>query len=172
MLGHSPPKTDDPSQPGDILIGDWLVQPTLNRAWRHGTLIHLRPQLVDLLVCLAQSPGRTVSRETLLAQVWCRQSVAETAIARCVAELRQALGDNAQSPAIIETIPKRGYRLIAHVAAAGVPRASAPSGAGEAPPVGPLVPSPPRASLPAGMRALSVVATALAHALSVWTRRG
>ncbi len=107
----------------DFYLGDWLVQPGLNRASSCGRSIHLRPQLMDVLVCLARRPGTTVPRHDLLDQVWPGQFVAETALARCVAELRQALGDRAHQPAIIETIPKRGYRLIAPVAAtAGRPR--------------------------------------------------
>lgn len=97
---------------GDFVLGDWLVQPSLNRLSRNGTTTHLRPQLVDVLVCLARSAGRPVSRHELLDQVWPNQFVADTALARCVAELRQALGDSATSPTLIETIPKRGYRLI------------------------------------------------------------
>lgn len=99
----------------DFTLGDWLVQPTLNRVSQNGTSVHLRPQLVDVLVCLARSAGRPVSRHELLDRVWPNQFVADTAVARCVAELRQALGDSAQSPTLIETIPKRGYRLIAPV---------------------------------------------------------
>jgi hypothetical protein len=70
---------------------------------------------MDVLVCLAQHCGGTVPRSELLTQVWSGQYVAETALARCVAELRQALGDRAHQPTIIETIPKRGYRLVAPV---------------------------------------------------------
>lgn len=107
----------------DFYLGDWLVQPGLNRASSGGKSIHLRPQLMDVLVCLARRPGSTVPRHDLLDQVWPGQFVAETALARCVAELRQALGDRAHQPVVIETIPKRGYRLIAPVAAtAGRPR--------------------------------------------------
>ncbi len=101
---------DTPS--GDFLLGEWLVQPSLNRLSRNGTTTHLRPQLVDVLVCLARSAGRPVSRHELLDRVWPNQFVADTALARCIAELRQALGDSATSPTLIETIPKRGYRLI------------------------------------------------------------
>jgi len=54
----------------------------------------------------------------LLRTIWPGQSdVAESAIARCIAELRQALGDRAAAPTHIETIHKRGYRVIAPVAA-------------------------------------------------------
>jgi DNA-binding winged helix-turn-helix (wHTH) protein len=102
--------------PRDVLIGDWLIQPGLNRASRADTTIHLRPQLVDVLMCLAHQAGRTVSRNELMDRVWPGQSVADSALPRCVAELRSALGDHAQTPGLIETIPKRGYRLIARVA--------------------------------------------------------
>jgi DNA-binding winged helix-turn-helix (wHTH) protein len=94
------------------------VQPTLDRLTQNGVVIRLRPQLMDLLVCLSAQPGRTVAKQELLATVWCDRFVAESGLARCVAELRQALGDSARQPRIIETIPKRGYRLIAPVAAA------------------------------------------------------
>jgi DNA-binding winged helix-turn-helix (wHTH) protein len=102
----------------DFVLGDWTVQPDLNRLTRHGTVQHVRPQLMDVLVCLADSAGRTVHRDELLRTVWPGQStVSESAVARCIAELRQALGDRAAAPTHIETIPKRGYRVIAPVAA-------------------------------------------------------
>jgi len=102
----------------DFVLGDWTVQPGLNRLTRHGTVQHVRPQLMDVLVCLADSAGRTVHRDELLQTVWPGQStVSESAVARCIAELRQALGDQATAPTHIETIHKRGYRVIAPVAA-------------------------------------------------------
>ena len=103
----------------DFILGEWLVEPGLNRLSRNGTALHVRPQLMDMLVCLAGAPGRTVHRDELLRRVWPGQStVAESAIARCIAELRQALGDQATAPTHIETIHKRGYRVIATVVAA------------------------------------------------------
>ena len=103
----------------DFILGDWLVEPGLNRLSRNGTALHLRPQLMDVLVCLARAPGRTVHRDELLRRVWPGQSaVSESAIARCIAELRQALGDQAAAPTHIETIHKRGYRVIAPIVTA------------------------------------------------------
>lgn len=100
----------------DFLIDDWLVQPTLLRLSRGDKTLRLRPQLMDVLVCLASGRGRTVGRQQLLDKVWDAQFVAPSAIARSVAELRQALGDDARQPRIIQTIPKRGYRIIAPIA--------------------------------------------------------
>ena len=70
---------------------------------------------MDVLVHLASQAGEVVSKKQLLAATWDRQYVAETVLTRAVAELRRALGDNAHDPRFIETIPRRGYRLIASV---------------------------------------------------------
>ena len=99
----------------DFRIGDWLVEPSLDRLSRNGTVLHLRPQLTNLLVLLAENAGRTVSKEEILARVWEGQFVAESGMTRCIAEIRQALGDDARDPKIVQTITKRGYRLVAPV---------------------------------------------------------
>lgn len=114
----------------DYLVDGWLVQPSLNRVANHAMAIRVRPQLIDVLTCLAQRQGSVVSKDELLATVWNDRFVAESGVARCVAELRQVLADDARQPRIIETIPKRGYRLIAEVRPPGLPTADA-SGRGE-----------------------------------------
>lgn len=161
------------AQVPDFYVGDWKVQPGLNRTSRDGTVVHLRPQLMDVLVCLARRPGVTVSRPELLAEVWTNQFVAETALARCMAELRQALGDSAQAPAIIETIPKRGYRLIAPVSAANNGRsAGASQSPASAAPGGPAAPAESDLAVgrlrPRGAQAAAVILLVLALAAAVW----
>jgi TolB-like protein len=81
---------------------------------------------MDLLTYLAERPGEVVSKERLLDDLWGSQAVSESALTRTVTELRQALGDNADTPHLLETIPKRGYRLIGSV----VPLPSPPVGDG------------------------------------------
>ncbi len=72
---------------------------------------------MDLLVYLARNAGRTVPQDELLASIWPGQRfLAGTTLPRCIAELRQALGDRAAASTMILTIHKRGYRLIAPVA--------------------------------------------------------
>ncbi len=104
-----------PALPEDFRVGDWLAQPSLDRLSRGETRVHLRPQLTDLLLLLARHAGRPVSRELILKEVWGSQYVGESGLTRCITELRQALDDDARQPRIIETIPKRGYRLLAPV---------------------------------------------------------
>ncbi len=96
-------------------VGDWLVEPKTCLMSRGDVVEKLRPQLVDLLVCLAKRRGEIVLRDDILAEVWAGQYVAETAISRCVAELRRAFRDDALQPRFIEVIRKRDYRLVAPV---------------------------------------------------------
>jgi DNA-binding winged helix-turn-helix (wHTH) protein/tetratricopeptide (TPR) repeat protein len=96
-------------------VGDWLVEPKACRISRGDRVVKLRPQLTDLLVCLARRAGKIVLREEILAEVWPGQFIAESGLSRCVAELRQSLEDDPHEPHFIETFPKRGYSLIAPV---------------------------------------------------------
>jgi DNA-binding winged helix-turn-helix (wHTH) protein/tetratricopeptide (TPR) repeat protein len=105
----------EPSMRGDFRLGDWCVQPTLCRVSQNGRTVQVRPKVMDLLVFLARAQGAVISKETLLNEVWRTEAVSESALTRTVTELRQALGDSVESPHILETIPKRGYRLIAQV---------------------------------------------------------
>jgi DNA-binding winged helix-turn-helix (wHTH) protein/TolB-like protein len=100
----------------DFLLADWLVQPALSRMSRAGQSIHVRAKVMDLLVYFAQRPDAVLSKNALLDGVWGTTDISESALTRSITELRQALGDDADRPSIIETISKRGYRLIAPVA--------------------------------------------------------
>ena len=112
MTGSTP----DAPRLQPFTVGDWLVDPRACQVSRGETVVKLRPQLVDVLLCLAGRAGEIVLKEEILAQVWPGQYIAESGLSRCVAELRHVLQDDAQAPRFIETIPKRGYRLVAPVA--------------------------------------------------------
>jgi eukaryotic-like serine/threonine-protein kinase len=100
---------------GDFSLGDWLVQPRAGRATRNGHTVYIRAKVMDLLVLLAERPGEVLSKDVILDRVWGTEALSESALTRSITELRQALGDNADEPSLVETIPKRGYRLIAPV---------------------------------------------------------
>jgi len=72
---------------------------------------------MGVLLCLTQHPGETLSKEQLFQAVWPNLIVTEDVLKRCIAELRRAFDDDARNPHIIETISKRGYRLLAPVSA-------------------------------------------------------
>jgi DNA-binding winged helix-turn-helix (wHTH) protein/tetratricopeptide (TPR) repeat protein len=77
--------------------------------------IVLRAKTFALLCYLLERPGRLVSKDELLDNVWAGISVAEGALTVCMTELRKALGDDAKNPRFIATVPKRGYRFIGTV---------------------------------------------------------
>ena len=109
-------------------IGDWDIVPELNELRRGDEKIRVEPKAMDLLVFLAARPGKVVGRAELLACVWPGVVVGDEALTQAVTKLRRALADQARAPAYIETIPKRGYRLVAEVAtlAAAAGRDTAP----------------------------------------------
>jgi TolB-like protein/DNA-binding winged helix-turn-helix (wHTH) protein/Tfp pilus assembly protein PilF len=96
-------------------IGEWSVEPALDALQRAGETVRLEPKAMELLVVLASRPGQVVSREELLSAVWPGVVVGDEALSQVVTKLRKALGDDARVPTYIETISKRGYRLIARV---------------------------------------------------------
>src|SRR5512136_1084048 len=100
--------TGDASRKGEFRLGDWLVRPSLNQLSREGSLVHLRPKVMDVLVHLAEHGSEVVSKDELIEAVWAKEFLADSALSRAVFELREVLGDDAQHPRYIETIPKRG----------------------------------------------------------------
>jgi DNA-binding winged helix-turn-helix (wHTH) protein/TolB-like protein len=109
-------------------IGDSLIEPRQNRIVRGGNEVRVEPRVMDVLVCLAARAGEVVSRDTLNEQVWRDVVVTDQAVTNCISELRHHLGDDRSANRIIETIPKRGYRLTAPVTpAATEPAAAKPS---------------------------------------------
>ena len=110
----------------NFYLGAWLVQPSLGRMSFDGRTVQVRPKVMDLLAYLAGSPGTVISKETLLNDVWGTEAISESALTRTISELRDALDDDAPQPRFLETIPKRGYRLIAAVRPVVSPEESNP----------------------------------------------
>ncbi len=100
---------------GNFLVGTWLVQPNLNTVSYNGTTVRLEPKVMEVLVCLTSQPGEAIPKGILLKAVWPDTFVSEDVLTRSISELRRAFQDDAREPRFIETIPKRGYRLIARV---------------------------------------------------------
>jgi TolB-like protein/DNA-binding winged helix-turn-helix (wHTH) protein/tetratricopeptide (TPR) repeat protein len=97
---------------GDFQLGPWLVRPSVNTITNNGTTVRLEPKVMEVLVCLAQHAGEPVSKEAIIKTVWADAFVSDDALTRSVSELRRALDDNAREPVFVETIPKRGYRIL------------------------------------------------------------
>jgi TolB-like protein/DNA-binding winged helix-turn-helix (wHTH) protein/Tfp pilus assembly protein PilF len=99
----------------DFRLGPWLVEPSLNAISRNGSSVHLEPKVMEVLVCLAGHPGEAVPKEQLLKTVWPDTFVSDDVLIRSISELRRIFEDDAREPRIIQTIPKRGYRLVAPI---------------------------------------------------------
>jgi adenylate cyclase len=115
-----------------VRVGAWTVDGRANTLQRDGQkAVRLEPKAVEVLLHLAGHPGEVISREELMAAVWPGVVVGDDALTQAIIKLRKALGDDARQPRYIETISKRGYRL---VAAAGQPAPATPTAAMPQPP--------------------------------------
>lgn len=108
-------------------LGGWRVSPDADLIERHGIRVRLQPQVMRLLVHLAGRAGEVVTREELLREVWQERFVSDAVISTAIWELREALGDDARRPRFVETVPRRGYRLLLE------PRPEPPEGTPAAP---------------------------------------
>ncbi|HSR54108.1 MAG TPA: protein kinase [Acidobacteriota bacterium] len=97
----------------EIRVGEWTVRPELNLLERGGKRMSVEPRAIQLLLHLIRHAGQVCSRDELLEQVWGGAFVSDEALSNAVAKLRKALGDDPRDPAYIQTIPKKGYRLLA-----------------------------------------------------------
>jgi len=108
-----------PSLPAAFRLGAWRVLRDQNRLEHCDDMRveRIEPKAMDVLCVLAERAGETVSRDDLLNAAWAGRLVVEGALSRVILSLRTALGDDARAPTYIETVPKRGYRLLAVPAA-------------------------------------------------------
>ena len=110
-----------------VTFGRFELDPDQGVLTRDGTRVRLQPQPARVLAILVQHAGTIVSRDTLRQQLWAEGTFVdfERGLNFCIAQVRAALGDSADSPRFIETLPKRGYRFIAPVRTTGQPVAAA-----------------------------------------------
>lgn len=102
-------------------FGSYRLDPGNALFWCDTKLVSLPPKLFDLLYYFLQHPDRLISKEELLDKVWSQRIISESTLKGSINDLRNALNDNSKTPRYIETIPRRGYRFIADVAAIPVP---------------------------------------------------
>lgn len=88
---------------------------------RDDEAISLTPRAFDVLLLLLKNGGHVVEKRQLFDEVWKETFVSDNALTKVVKELRHALGDSAEEPRYIETIPKRGYRFIGELNGNGKP---------------------------------------------------
>jgi TolB-like protein/DNA-binding winged helix-turn-helix (wHTH) protein/Tfp pilus assembly protein PilF len=97
---------------------------------KHGVRLRLQGQPLQVLAALLKRAGDVVTREELRAQIWTTDTFVDFdhSLHNAIARLREVLGDSAERPRFIETLPRRGYRFIAPVDAGDVPAPSRAAG--------------------------------------------
>lgn len=93
-------------------IGEWLIQPGLNRIVRSDRKIHVEPKVMQVLLYLSRHPGEVLSKERIMEAVWHDSFVTDDALVRAIRALRRAFEEDVREPRVIQTIPTRGYRLL------------------------------------------------------------
>src|SRR5580692_10235327 len=109
--------------PPIVRFGTYEVSLQSGELRKSGVKIRVQQQPMKLLEILLERPGDLVTREELRSRIWANESFGDfdQAVNIAIAKLRGALGDSAENPRYIETLPKRGYRFIADVAVVNRP---------------------------------------------------
>ena len=103
------------SKSASYILGEWTVDAASNRISNASGTYELEPRVMDLLMLFVAHAGQVISKADIVDALWQDIHVNDDAITRTIFKLRKALGDDAKSPIYIETVSKRGYRLIAEV---------------------------------------------------------
>ena len=96
-------------------LGDWEVESVSGEIARDGELRRIEPKPMEVLVYLARHAGEVVSKDELMSRVWSGTVVGEDSLWRSVYGLRKAFGEEPPERRYVETVPRRGYRLVAPV---------------------------------------------------------
>jgi Tol biopolymer transport system component/DNA-binding winged helix-turn-helix (wHTH) protein len=155
------------SPPCPLRFRDFQLNTRAGELSRNGNNIRLGENPLHLLLTLLEQPGEVVTREELRAKLWPEDTFVdfEDGLNHAVRKLREALGDMAEQPRFIETVPKRGYRFIAPVEEGAAGLAPLPSDQRTRPPQGAALQPLGGKALPYGRRARALAAALAALAI-------
>jgi outer membrane protein assembly factor BamB/TolB-like protein/DNA-binding winged helix-turn-helix (wHTH) protein len=141
-----------------FLLDGVVIRPDRLEIEVGGEARRLGPRAMEVLLCLADRGDEVVTKEEILQAVWGDQIVGDDVLSTAVWELRRALGDQAKSPQFIQTVPRRGYRLL--VTPTPIPVQEVPAEAGSW--------SEPEPARGRGLWWGAVVVSAIAVAILTW----
>lgn len=104
-----------------LTFGEFAFDPQSRLLKREGVEVPLPPRVLGVLELLLARAGEIVPRRELMETVWKDAFVTDTSLAEAISFLRQALGDDPQSPTYVQTVHRRGYRFLAPVDSSGAP---------------------------------------------------
>ncbi len=96
-------------------FGDIIVEPGNFRVLKSGQPLPLEPRAFEVLIFLIENRGRVIQKNELFEQIWKQSFVTDSALTQEIKNIRKAIGDDASSPRLIETVRKHGYRFIGHL---------------------------------------------------------
>ena len=103
-----------------VHFGSFELDVHASELYKHGLKLKLQGHPIQILAMLLERPGELITREEIQQKLWPRESETfvdfEHGLNTAVRKLRQALGDEAETPQYIETLPRRGYRFVGEVA--------------------------------------------------------
>jgi DNA-binding winged helix-turn-helix (wHTH) protein len=105
--------------PKVLTFGPFNLSISARRLERDGMPVRIGGRALDILICLAEQPGRAVSHKDLMNRVWRDVVVEDSSLRVNIASLRRALGDYGHDGGCIVNIPGRGYSFMAHIAHTG-----------------------------------------------------
>ena len=116
-----------------LRFGAFEVDLEAERLLKNGRTVRLQPQPFRLLRLLITQPGKLVTREEIQAALWKDETFVdfEQGVNFAVKQLREALGDQAQSSVYVQTVPRRGYRFVAPVTGSSDHQGSMSSGSAD-----------------------------------------
>lgn len=102
------------SDPNLFRFGAFDLDPKSGELRKDGDPVKLPPQPFKVLTLLAQRSGEVVTRNEIRAQIWSEETFVDfdQGLNFCIRQIREALGDDAEAPRFIETLPRRGYRFL------------------------------------------------------------
>ena len=99
----------------DFRFVDFQINIARRELWRAGDVVHMEPQVFDLLVHLIRNRDRIVSKDELIEAIWQGRIVSEAALSSRISAARRALGDSGNDQTFIRTLYKRGFRFVGDV---------------------------------------------------------
>lgn len=98
-----------------FFVGDWQVTPATNTLRLADNVKQLEPKAMDVLLLLCEKQGELLSSDEIINHCWQNIAVGDNPLHKVITQLRKAFNDKASDPKYIETIRKRGYRVIAPI---------------------------------------------------------
>ncbi len=116
-MGVMPGSSDDPPERSPVRFGTFVLDPVSLELRRNGIPVRLQGQPMQILLMLLENPGQVVTREEMQRRLWPADTFVEfdAGLNTAIKKVRQTLGDTAENPRFVETVPKIGYRFIAPV---------------------------------------------------------